>query len=119
MSDFTPTYVEHESFVETYHDDEDVLVQLQLTVNKDDGMPIVWLHCDVHQWNKRVFKKIKSGFRKMKREAKDILKLHNIDCLYTCTPNPKWCKMLGPYEKIGELESEDGQKLEVIEWELA
>lgn len=73
----------------------------------------ILLHCEVSNWSKSVAKRYKA----VTKDLKEALYLEGFEKAYTITPNPKFAKLIDGWEHLSDLEYQ-GEKLEVIVWEL-
>lgn len=100
-------YNEYGSIVETFYDDDDLKIEVEL--NND----ILFAHALVKNSKLSSMKKLKQVWEIGKRYAW----LNGFDCVHTYTSNTRFVEFLGGGEKLDEVEFE-GNKLGVYQWQL-
>lgn len=91
--------------IEIYSDEN-----FDVKVEEQEG--IMFLHCDVENFNKSVLKQMKAVMEEIKVAAF----CHGWDEIFSYTPNPKFAKMLGG-ESIDSFRT-NNQDYEVMRWAL-
>ena len=92
-------------YIEIYDDGD-----FNVKVEEQDG--IMFLHCDVENFNKTVLKNMRTVFEEIKVAAAYF----GWEEIFSYTPNPKFAKILGG-ESINSFEV-CGKTYEVMKWEL-
>lgn len=88
------------------YEDEDF--KLEYTKKYGD----IFIHCLVFNWSLSSLKKGKRIFEEFKEKRRK----EGVDYLYSVTPNPKFCELLGGH-RIGQC-AKKNREYEVYRWEL-
>jgi len=98
--------METQSLKQTYYEDEQLLVEIEILEN------CIYLHCQVFEWRPSVLRKSYMVFAKLQEEAKEAGYLK----LQTITPNLKFAQLFGG--AVVGIVNYENQKYEVVEWDL-